>query len=106
MTTYKGETLDPVLVEDAALEGLLQRLINITEELKSLYEERDAILQGFPKNKPLVAEVTKDGLTEYRTFIVGTPTGHYVQYKELDFVMDAKTTKKDMQTLFADQENV
>lgn len=94
MTTYKGETLEP-RVADFDEESSIQRMLEIREKLKVLSTEYSNLIQSLPTKEPLVCEV--DG--EHRTYIVDAPTGHFVTYRELDMVMDAKTTKADLKAL-------
>ena len=76
----------------------LTKIARIKNDLKKQYEELNELMLSLPQNEALVAsipEFNEDG-HEFvlKTQIIGQPKGHFVQYKELDFTMNAKTTKK------------
>ena len=66
--------------------------------------ERDmAALNESSSGTPLVAFVdVGEDEPQVRTYIVGAPEGHFVSYRPLDFVMNAKTTKKDLKEVELD----
>ena len=78
----------------------LRRLLKAKEEVKKQMEIINEILGELPQNEAIVSDVhqtLEDGSsveTVTKTFVVGEPKGHYVTYKEVDLVMNAKTTKK------------
>lgn len=98
MTTLQGNDVIPKLANEDQ-EAKLQNLVNISEKLKMLYEEQNEILESLPKGVPLVSSVCNDGLTEFRTYVIDAPVGHYVYYHNLSLTMNTKTTKKDQKTL-------
>lgn len=94
MTTYRGETLEPQLAdEDEA--AIIAKLEKLSEAMKDLGEKYQAQLEKLPRQVPLVVE-TEDG---YRTYIVDTPKGHFVAYRDSELAMNAKTTKADLKAL-------
>jgi len=96
MTTYKGEYLEPA-VADGNQTAMINAVVKLDDQLKTLIEKRNELLSNLPKGSPLVVE-TEEG---HRTFIVDEPTGHYVTYRPLDFAMNAKTTKADLKEITA-----
>ncbi len=95
MTTYKGETLEP---RQASLdeEGVIDKLDEIRGKMKELSEDYSTLIKELPVGVPLVLQ---DETGEYRTRLVDKPTGHFVNYYDLVFAMDAKTTKADLKAL-------
>ena len=94
MTTYRGETLEPkmALPEEAKIIAKLEQL---GDAMKDLAETHQKLLAKLPTQTPLVVE----GDDGFRTYIVDTPKGHFVTYRELEFAMNAKTTKADLKAL-------
>ena len=77
----------------------LRRLLKAKEEVKKQMDMINEILGELPQNEAIVADVhqtLEDESVEAvtKTFVVGQPKGHFVTYKEVDLVMNAKTTKK------------
>lgn len=94
MTTYKGEKLDPILPDAESVE-VLEEILEIQESLKSDSARLQELYEILPYQTPMVVEVGG----EYRTFIIDTPAGHFVTYRQFDMAMNAKTTKADMKEL-------
>lgn len=92
---YLGEELE---AREATNEEkiLLLRRTQLKREAKKAYEEIAEIDNKLPQRVALVADIPEEGSASVvtRTHIIDKPKGHFVQYKDLDLVMDAKTTKK------------
>lgn len=97
MTTYLGETIQPHEANSEE-KALLREYLSIKDSLTACYERMEELSKKLPKGVPLVMK--NNG--EYRTYIMDTPKGHFVQYKSHTLTMDTKTTKKDMQELNLD----
>ncbi len=95
MTTYKGETIEP-RVASLDEEKVIDKLDEIRGKMKNLSEEYSTLMKELPVGEPLVMQ-DEDGV--HRTRIVDKPSGHFVNYYDLVFVMDAKTTKADLKAL-------
>ena len=107
MAKVKGEELTPVRATRKQT-TIIQELLDINETLKQGYERRDELMAKLSQLQepatPIAAEVeyvNDDGQvdTKWMTFALGKPTGHYVVYRELDFILKAATTKKDKEDL-------
>ena len=94
MTTYRGETLEPEMASTEEAK-IITKLEQISDAMKDLAEKHQKLLAKLPTRKPLVVE----GDEGFRTYIVDTPKGHFVTYRELEFAMNTKTTKADLKAL-------
>lgn len=76
-------------------ERSIQIILDIKDQIKTLYKELGEEMLKLERDVALVCDV-EDGEKGKisKTFILGTPTGHFVTYKELDLVMNKETTKK------------
>ena len=107
MAKICGEEMIPVKATKKQAE-MIQELLDLDIKLKQAYQRKEELMEKLydsqPPATPLAAEVQtmgSDGDTkvQWMTFAVGIPTGHYVKYRELDFILKAKTTKNDMEEL-------
>jgi len=94
MTTYRGETLEPELASPEE-SRIIAKLEQLGDAMKDLAEKHQKLLAELPTQMPLVVE----GDEGFRTYIVDTPRGHFVTYRELEFSMNAKTTKADLKAV-------
>lgn len=74
----------------------IENVLKIKDQIKNLREQLYQSLETLPEEVALVADVydSESDQVITKTLCVGKPDGHYVVYKELDFIMNAKTTKK------------
>jgi len=107
MAKINGEELTPVKATKKQAE-MIQELLDLDAQLKQAYQRKDELINKLATSQqpvtPIAAEVQvmdREGNSEVRwmTFAVGKPTGHYVTYRELDFIHKAKTTKADKEEL-------
>jgi hypothetical protein len=83
--------------------AMIQRILDLNEQVKSLIEERDVCFANLCDHedacRPLVVEIAlpeNRQESEYRLIQLGTPKGHYVYYRDLDFVVNRKAAAKDI----------
>ena len=98
MTTYKGNNIKPVIANNDIINKFNQ-LDVLHSQLKKLSSEYSELIKDLPLETPLVYF---DG-SDYRTRVVDKPSGHYVNYYDLVFTMDTKTTKSDIKELNLDE---
>lgn len=98
--TYQGTEI-PARLATGEEENTIQHILNLKDKIKAHYEEIEFLMSTLPAGEAMVANLvdTDTGGEVVKTIIVGTPTGHYVNYKEKDLVMNAKTTKKLLKEL-------
>ena len=90
---YLGEDLEARLATPEETSKFIRRAA-ITEEVKKLYEEMDQIDGSLPQRVALITDMPNSEGVDTRTYVLGEPSGRFVNYKKLDLLMNAKTTKK------------
>jgi hypothetical protein len=101
MATFQGEEFTPAAATEEQT-AAIQKITDMKTALKAQYEDLEALYMSLPSDTPLAANITTDGDSVMRTVIIGEPEGAYVNYKKVDFLMNAKTTKKDLKALGED----
>jgi hypothetical protein len=72
----------------------IQKITDLKTKLKEIYTSLDEEMLKLEREVAIVADVKEEDDVVSKTILVGTPRGHFVTYKEVDFVMNSKTTKK------------
>jgi len=107
MAKVKGEELTPVKATKKQAE-MIQELLDLDAQLKQAYQKKDELMAQLYASQapatPIAAEVQTmdvdgESETKWMTFAIGKPEGHYVMYRQLDFILKAATTKKDKEEL-------
>jgi len=98
MPTFQGEKLIPSLATSEQKEAL-SKILKLKAEVKAKYEAMDLLIKSLPQEVAISAHIMKEDVEGFRTFVIGKPKGHFVTYKELDLVLDQKTTKEDIKII-------
>ena len=111
MAKIRGEEYDVVRATEHQ-NGLIQEILDLSEAIKSFCEKKDSLIQQLhaaQQERPLAAQVFVNGDEgdrgqKWMTFAVGKSDGHYVVYRQLDWIHKAATTKKDKAFLEIEEE--
>ncbi len=102
MPRIKGEDMVPMVA--MSYTDQFQRIVDINRSIGDLCNERDELFEELLQlqniDRPLTVPITDEaGTMTWTTFLVGKPKGHFVFYKEWDFVYKERTTKQDRELL-------